>query len=81
MGIEKKVKEKIEVKGEIKIDKERCKGCGLCITVCPKKDIKISKKSNKAGYFPAQAKNNYCVGCADCATVCPEACIEVYKNK
>jgi 2-oxoglutarate ferredoxin oxidoreductase subunit delta len=67
--------------GKIIIDIERCKGCGLCISVCPKNGIVISKSSNKAGYFPAQPVNNSdCTGCAMCAIVCPEAGIEVYRE-
>ncbi|MHC4286411.1 MAG: 4Fe-4S binding protein, partial [Planctomycetota bacterium] len=38
--------------GKIIINTERCKGCGLCVAVCPKISIIISKKSNKSGYFP-----------------------------
>jgi 2-oxoglutarate ferredoxin oxidoreductase subunit delta len=64
--------------GKIKIDTERCKGCGLCVAVCPKNGITISKKSNKSGYFPAEAANSDCTGCAVCAIVCPDAAIEVH---
>jgi 2-oxoglutarate ferredoxin oxidoreductase subunit delta len=67
--------------GKIIIDTERCKGCGLCITVCPKGCIIISKHSNKAGYFPAEATNIDCTGCAVCAIVCPDAVIEVYRDE
>jgi 2-oxoglutarate ferredoxin oxidoreductase subunit delta len=67
--------------GKIKIDTERCKGCGLCVAVCPKKGIAISKKSNKSGYFPAEAANSDCTGCAVCAIVCPDAAIEVYCDE
>ncbi len=42
--------------GKIIIDTERCKGCGLCVVVCLKNSIVTSKKSNKNGYFPAQAR-------------------------
>ena len=74
--------------GKIIIDTERCKGCGLCITVCPKGCIIISKRSNKSGYFPAQpvpsgvegAANSGCTGCAMCAIICPDAVIEVYRD-
>lgn len=68
--------------GRIVIDIERCKGCGLCVAVCPKNGITISKKSNKNGYFPAQALNTNCTGCAVCALICPDVAIEVFcENK
>jgi len=69
--------------GKIIIDVERCKGCGLCVTVCPKNCIVISKMSNKSGYFPAQPKNPStaeCTGCAACAIICPDVAIEVFRE-
>ena len=67
--------------GKIVIDMERCKGCGLCITVCPRNSIAISEESNRNGYFPAQPKNIDCTGCTRCAIVCPEGIIEVYLEE
>lgn len=67
--------------GKIIINTERCKGCGLCIAVCPKTSIIISKKSNKSGYFPAQTSNTDCSGCALCAIICPEVVIEVFREE
>ena len=66
--------------GKIIIDTERCKGCGLCVTACPKDCITISEKSNKNGYFPAETNNSSCTGCAMCAVICPEAIIEVQRD-
>ena len=66
--------------GKIVIDAERCKGCGLCVAVCPKKTIVISAISNKNGYFPAQTDSRDCTGCAACAIICPEATIEVFRD-
>lgn len=67
--------------GKIIIDAERCKGCGLCVTVCPKGGIAISKNSNKNGYFPAEPQNTDCTGCSVCAIICPDAAIEVLCDK
>jgi 2-oxoglutarate ferredoxin oxidoreductase subunit delta len=66
--------------GKVIIDMERCKGCGLCVAFCPRGCIVISGKSNKNGYFPAQADSTNCTGCASCALVCPDAVIEIYQN-
>jgi 2-oxoglutarate ferredoxin oxidoreductase subunit delta len=66
--------------GKIAIDTERCKGCGLCVAVCPKGSIVICEKSNKKGYFPARQANAECTGCALCALVCPDVAIEVHRD-
>jgi 2-oxoglutarate ferredoxin oxidoreductase subunit delta len=60
------------------IDKERCKGCGLCVSVCPKKVLDISKEINSKGYFPAyQARPEDCIYCALCCTMCPDVAITI----
>lgn len=66
---------------KIEIDKDKCKACFLCVSVCPKGLLKQSKKLNKKG-FPAveyEQKAGECLGCAMCAVICPDCCIEVYK--
>jgi 2-oxoglutarate ferredoxin oxidoreductase subunit delta len=70
-------------RGSIVIDRERCKGCYLCISVCPNEIISISKTLNQQGYYPAEPKDSGdnakgCIGCALCATMCPDIAIEVY---
>ena len=66
--------------GKITIFTERCKGCGLCVAVCPKGSIVVSKESNSKGYFPPRRTNDDCTGCCQCAIVCPDAAIEVYRD-
>lgn len=60
---------------------ELCKGCGLCVTACPKKIVKLdSEKLNAKGYHPATVtETEKCIGCAFCATMCPDCVITVEK--
>ncbi len=65
---------------EIRFKESRCKGCGLCITACPKKLIVMSDKINETGYsVPWNTDQSQCIGCAMCAVICPDLVIEVYK--
>ena len=60
------------------IEKDRCKGCGLCVEVCPKKVLEISSEVNTKGYFPAyQAHPEDCNHCAMCCVMCPDVAIEI----
>ena len=60
------------------IDKERCKGCGLCVSICPKKVLEISSEINSKGYFPAyQARPEDCNHCAMCCIMCPDVAITI----
>ncbi len=60
---------------------DKCKGCGLCVSACPKGLIEIAKdKINQKGHHPAQITDQEkCVGCAFCATMCPDCIIEVER--
>ena len=68
--------------GKVIIDRERCKGCGLCVEVCPKGILRTAQQTNKNGYFPAERAEDAmgCVGCALCALICPDVAIEVMQE-
>jgi 2-oxoglutarate ferredoxin oxidoreductase subunit delta len=68
-------------RGRIIVDVERCKGCELCIGVCPKDVIRMAETFNAKGHHPAALvdPNGVCTGCAICAVICPEASITVYR--
>ncbi|MCF6096004.1 4Fe-4S binding protein [Thermovorax subterraneus] len=66
---------------KIIIDKDRCKGCGLCIEVCPKKVLFFDNDSvNVLGYHPVAAKEG-CIACGFCATVCPDVVFTIYREE
>lgn len=65
----------------ILIDKELCKGCGLCIRFCPKHIIVWGKTANKSGYIvPEQISEGGCTACKICGIMCPDSAIEVYRG-
>jgi 2-oxoglutarate ferredoxin oxidoreductase subunit delta len=60
------------------IDEERCKGCSLCVAVCPKDVLEISTEVSPKGYFPAfQARPEDCIFCATCCRMCPDVAITI----
>ena len=68
-------------KGTIKIDELYCKGCELCVGVCPQNVLALAMDRITAkGYHPAQLTGEGCTGCAVCALICPEASITVYRD-
>ncbi|MBQ8696239.1 MAG: 4Fe-4S binding protein [Clostridia bacterium] len=66
---------------KVTFNKDLCKGCGLCITACPKKIIELAKDEiNAKGHHPAQITDqSKCIACAFCATMCPDCVITVEK--
>ena len=61
---------------------DSCKGCGLCVGVCPKKLLERAKDViNKTGHHPVRITDqSACIGCAFCATMCPDCIITVEKD-
>ncbi|HNS32977.1 MAG TPA: 4Fe-4S binding protein [bacterium] len=66
----------------VKVDKERCKSCKLCIEICPNNLFKVSEDFNKMGYHYIETdKNKSCSGCKRCVLICPDAAIEICKEE
>ena len=67
----------------ITVLEDRCKGCLLCTTVCPKEIIVQSDRFNQQGYKVAEVPEkdmDQCTGCASCAMICPDVAIKVYRT-
>ena len=61
-------------------DRERCKGCELCRSFCPRQIIAMDTQVNAKGYCPAMITDQEkCIGCQSCATVCPDCAIEIFE--
>lgn len=63
---------------ELKIDKERCKGCFFCIGACPQNILEASEEINEKGVQYVVLKDpDKCTGCGMCAIMCPDCAIGI----
>lgn len=60
-------------KFEVVINKDWCKGCLLCVALCPKNVLAMQK--TKAYVADADA----CIGCQLCEIYCPDFAISVNR--
>lgn len=64
----------------IEVDRDRCKGCGLCVDSCPVHIIDLSPEINVKGYhFAVQTDLEKCTACRLCAITCPDVAIKVFR--
>ena len=66
----------------VRIDLERCKGCGLCVDACRQGLLSLEpERVNRLGYHPAVlADPEACTADALCARMCPDAAITVFAR-
>ncbi|MBF0223813.1 MAG: 4Fe-4S binding protein [Desulfobacterales bacterium] len=60
---------------EYRLNRDWCKGCGICVYFCPKK-VLIMDESGKA-----KAENiENCIVCRLCEIRCPDLAIEIFEE-
>jgi len=66
---------------KVTFNADRCKGCSLCVTACPKKIVALDDgQFNARGFHPARITDqDSCIACAFCAMMCPDGVIKVEK--
>jgi heterodisulfide reductase subunit A-like polyferredoxin len=52
------------------VDRERCRGCGRCLEVCPYQAVSF-QKNGAAGQWHSVVDQALCKGCGNCIAVCP----------
>ena len=63
---------------EIDVDTFLCKGCGICVEMCPRKVFEWSKElSEKGVHYPVPVHAEKCVKCKLCELLCPDFAIAV----
>ncbi len=67
-------------KGRIEISETLCKGCGLCVSVCPSGNLRLEEQPDaKGGRVAVFSDQENCTGCRFCAFICPDVAIEVFR--
>lgn len=72
-------------KALVEIDGERCKGCELCVVVCPMGCLDLDRSLfNSSGFHPARFLNRgakgSCTACGICYMVCPDYAVKAVKR-
>ena len=64
----------------IEVDKDRCKGCEICVDACPEDILELGSAINVKGYhYAVQVDAERCTACRLCAISCPEVAITVFR--
>ena len=60
------------------IDREACKGCGICIALCPADVLAFSETLNRRGVaYPEIVAAEGCTSCRNCMVYCPDFAVVV----
>lgn len=63
------------------VDEELCKGCGICIYICPTNVLESSRRLNRRGFTPPiPAGEDRCTRCRLCERICPDFAIRVVED-
>lgn len=60
------------IRADVTFEADLCKGCGLCIHLCPRHCLVQSTDLNRRGFRPAMYLGEGCTGCGICFHTCPE---------
>lgn len=63
-------------KFKVDVNSAWCKGCYLCIGVCPKSVLEMSDRLKSA-----PVRESDCIGCRQCENICPDLAITIREDE
>lgn len=60
----------------VEVDARLCKGCGICVSMCPRKALELSRETGQTGYR-RPVLSGECAGCRLCELYCPDFAVVV----
>jgi 2-oxoglutarate ferredoxin oxidoreductase subunit delta len=66
----------------VEIATDRCKGCELCVSACPRGVLELDQSLvNALGHHPVHLTDpSGCTSCVLCARICPDAVFTIYAR-
>jgi 2-oxoglutarate ferredoxin oxidoreductase subunit delta len=61
-----------ERKQTVVINRDWCKGCGICVAFCPKRALILDDEGKASWVLPEK-----CVRCGNCRSRCPDIAVEL----
>lgn len=62
-------------KFSVDINRKWCKGCNLCIEICPKKVLELDAEVKCTA-----PRQDDCIGCRQCDNICPDMAITIKER-
>ena len=64
------------------VDERYCKGCSICVEVCPTKALESAREINSKGYLiPIERDMGRCKACGLCELMCPDFAIAIEETR
>lgn len=66
---------------DIHVNETYCKGCGICVDICPRQAIEMSDELSSRGVFAPRIRDlEACIACRLCELHCPDFAIAIEKR-
>ncbi len=66
---------------KVTVSSEWCKGCHICVEVCPRRVLEVDGDAFLRGFHPVRVvRSEDCTSCRQCELLCPDLAIMVEEG-